>query len=72
MLEIIQTITINNIKIHQIKSTNRIDWYFVRKGSLYYLRDLKYRRDTSYKIIFSIVGFNTEDWKEYHRIKHML
>ena len=72
MFEVIQTITINNIKVHQIKSTNRIDWYFVRKGSLCYFKDLKYYRDTGYKIILSIVGFNTEDWKEYHKIKHML
>ena len=72
MFEVIQTIIINNTKIHQIKSTNRIDWYFMRNGSLCYFKDLKYHRDTSYKIIFSIVAFNTEDWKEYHKIKHML
>ena len=72
MLEIIQTITINNIKIYQIKSTNRIDWYFVRKGLLWYLKDLKYYRDTRYKFLLSTVLFNTEDWKEYHKIKHIL
>ena len=72
MFEIIETITINNLRVYKIKSSYKTDWYIIRNGSILYFKDLKYERNTEYKSIFSIVGFNTEDWEDYYKIKDTL
>ena len=72
MFEIIETITINNLRVHKIKSTYETDWYFIRKGSILYFKDLEYLRDTRYKQMFRIVAFNSKDWEEFKKIKNTL